>query len=144
MTVVIQMQQGKTKTRPPHGPPAAAEIDCYVGQRLRQRRILLGWTQKQIAARIGVTYQQAYKYEKGMDRIAAGRLYNIAQVLGVGLDYFFEGYAGPGKPPPEPGQKAFLNVSSAYLKLTPKHRKAVDRFIHDLAGESHPQDDEVL
>jgi transcriptional regulator with XRE-family HTH domain len=142
MTVVIQMPQGKAS--PHHSPSRAADIDRHVGQRLRQQRILLGWTQKQMADRIGVTYQQAHKYERGINRIAAGRLWQTAQVLGVEVGYFFEGYAGPGKAPPGPARKAFLNVSSAYLKLTPKHRKVVDRFIHDLVGESPPQDDEVL
>jgi transcriptional regulator with XRE-family HTH domain len=51
---------------------------------------MLGLTQPQLAELIGVTYQQAHKYEKGVNRVAAGRLYNIARVLGVELNYFFE------------------------------------------------------
>jgi transcriptional regulator with XRE-family HTH domain len=58
---------------------------------MRERRIMLGLTQQQMAERIGVTYQQAHKYEKGINRIASGRLYNIAQALGVDVGYFFEG-----------------------------------------------------
>ena len=52
----------------------AQDIDRYVGMRMRERRIMLGLTQQQMAELIGVTYQQAHKYEKGINRIAAGRL----------------------------------------------------------------------
>ena len=54
---------------------------------------MLGLTQQQMAELIGVTYQQAHKYEKGINRVAAGRLYHIAQALGVDVSYFFEGWA---------------------------------------------------
>jgi transcriptional regulator with XRE-family HTH domain len=57
---------------------------------MRERRIMLGLTQQQMAELIGVTYQQAHKYEKGINRVAAGRLYSIAQTLGVEVGYFYE------------------------------------------------------
>ena len=59
------------------------DIDHYVGARVRERRIMLGFTQQQLADLIGVTYQQAHKYERGINRISAGRLFDIAQVLSV-------------------------------------------------------------
>ena len=71
--------------------PRAQDIDRHVGARLRQRRIMNGLTQQQMADLIGVTYQQAHKYETGLNRIAAGRLYVIAHVLGVDIGYFFDG-----------------------------------------------------
>ncbi|MGH1482012.1 MAG: helix-turn-helix domain-containing protein [Geminicoccales bacterium] len=71
------------------------EIDRYVSSRIRQRRIMLGITQQQMAELIGVTYQQAHKYERAVNRVSAGRLYQIALALGVGINYFFEG-AEPG------------------------------------------------
>ena len=61
-----------------------------VSLRIRQRRIMLGLTQQQMAELIGVTYQQAHKYETGINRISAGRLYQISQALGVEISYFFE------------------------------------------------------
>jgi DNA-binding XRE family transcriptional regulator len=67
------------------------DVDRHVGTRMRERRIMLGLTQQQMAELIGVTYQQAHKYEKGINRVASGRLYNIAQALGVDVGYFFEG-----------------------------------------------------
>jgi len=51
---------------------------------------MLGLTQQQMAELIGVTYQQAHKYETGINRISAGRLYQIAKALGVDISYFFE------------------------------------------------------
>lgn len=67
------------------------QIDIHVGNRIRERRILLGFTQQQMANLIGVTYQQAHKYERGINRISAGRLYNIATALNVPINYFFDG-----------------------------------------------------
>ena len=55
------------------------DIDRHVGARMRERRIMLGLTQQQMAELIGVTYKQAHKYEKGINRVAAGRLYSVAQ-----------------------------------------------------------------
>src|SRR4051794_31223821 len=57
------------------------DIDRHVGARVRERRIMMGLTQQQLADLIGVTYQQAHKYERGINRVSAGRLYEIAQVL---------------------------------------------------------------
>src|SRR5665213_1944577 len=54
------------------------DIDHHVGARVRERRIMLGFTQQQLADLIGVTYQQAHKYERGINRISAGRLFEIA------------------------------------------------------------------
>ena len=52
---------------------------------------MLGLTQQQLADLIGVTYQQAHKYERGINRVSAGRLFEIAHVLNVAVNYFFEG-----------------------------------------------------
>ena len=65
-------------------------IERRVGQRIGERRTMLGLTQQQLAELIGVTYQQAHKYERGINRISAGRLFQIARVLGVEMNYFFD------------------------------------------------------
>ena len=65
-------------TKPRRGRSTAA-IDDHVGARIRERRIMLGLTQQQLAEMIGVTYQQAHKYERGINRVSAGRLYEIAR-----------------------------------------------------------------
>lgn len=64
-------------------------MDIHVGGRISARRRLLQLSQKEMAEALGVTFQQVQKYEKGVNRIGAGRLFNIAQLLGVDVDYFF-------------------------------------------------------
>lgn len=65
-------------------------VDVHVGSRLRLRRTLLGLSQEQLAAAVGVTFQQIQKYERGSNRVSASRLYDIARVMGVAIQYFFE------------------------------------------------------
>ncbi len=66
-------------------------VDSQVGNRVRVRRMLLGMSQERLGELLGLTFQQVQKYEKGTNRIGAGRLYQIAQILGVPIDYFYEG-----------------------------------------------------
>ena len=66
-------------------------IDVYIGQRIRVRRQLLGLSQEALAKKIGLTFQQVPKYERGMTRIGASRLWDMMQVLGVDANYFFSG-----------------------------------------------------
>jgi len=66
-------------------------IDVFVGRRLRGRRRLLGLTQTQVANAAGVRFQQIQKYESGLNRIPAGRLWALSNALGVTVTYFFEG-----------------------------------------------------
>ncbi|WP_290736951.1 helix-turn-helix transcriptional regulator [Amaricoccus sp.] len=65
----------------------------HVGQRLRDRREALGISQGRLGRHLGLTFSQVQKYEKGSNRIGAGRLYQIAEHLGVPPGYFFEGLA---------------------------------------------------
>lgn len=66
-------------------------VDIYVGNRLRQRRMLMGLSQKQMAANLGVTFQQVQKYENGVNRISASRLWDISKILKAPIEFFFEG-----------------------------------------------------
>ena len=65
-------------------------IDVHVGTQLKLRRISLGLTQERLADELGITFQQVQKYEKGLNRIGASRLWDLAQVLGVSVAYFYE------------------------------------------------------
>ncbi|MCQ8185911.1 helix-turn-helix domain-containing protein [Parvularcula maris] len=67
------------------------QVDLHVGQRLRQRRCLLGMTQQKLADAVGIKFQQIQKYESGANRISASRLWVIARSLEVPVSYFFEG-----------------------------------------------------
>lgn len=81
----------------------ADEVDAHVGRRLRRRRTALGITQDQLGKALGLTFQQIQKYEKGQNRIGAGRLYRIAEFLSVPVQYFFDELEGENEAPPSPG-----------------------------------------
>jgi len=66
-------------------------VDAHVGKRIRHRRWMVGMTQQQLADRVGIKFQQIQKYETGMNRVSASRLWDIAEVLGVAISFFFEG-----------------------------------------------------
>jgi transcriptional regulator with XRE-family HTH domain len=68
-----------------------SDIDVRLGQRLRASRLAIGMSQERLADLLGVTFQQVQKYEKGVNRIAASRLYDICQALDVPVGHFFEG-----------------------------------------------------
>src|SRR6201993_2349394 len=70
-------------------------IDVHVGQRVRQRRTLLGMSQEKLAEAIGLTFQQVQKYERGANRVGSSRLFDLSRVLDVAVSYFFEDMA-PG------------------------------------------------
>jgi transcriptional regulator with XRE-family HTH domain len=65
-------------------------IDSHVGARMRLRRTLLGVSQEQLAASLGLTFQQVQKYERGTNRISASRLFQLAHVLEVPITWFFD------------------------------------------------------
>ena len=65
-------------------------VDMHVGKRIRLRRTILGYSQQQLAMRLGLTFQQVQKYEKGYNRVGASRLWDISRVLRVPMDFFFE------------------------------------------------------
>ena len=117
----------KPTPNPGPGRSRAQDVDRHVGARMRERRIMLGLTQQQMAELIGVTYQQAHKYEKGINRIAAGRLYNIAQALGVDVGYFFEAiHGGEQSFKATPQQRMLLELARNFISIpTRKHQEAI-------------------
>lgn len=66
-------------------------IDAHVGGQVKLRRAVVGMTQTQLANQLGITFQQVQKYEKGMNRIGASRLYLIAEILNVSVQSLFDG-----------------------------------------------------
>lgn len=65
-------------------------IDVHVGNRMRQRRSLLGMSQTALGKAVGLTFQQVQKYERGANRMGASRLFEFAAVLDVPIAYFFD------------------------------------------------------
>jgi transcriptional regulator with XRE-family HTH domain len=115
----------------------ANPIDAQVGNRVRLRRMLIGMSQERLGELLGLTFQQVQKYEKGVNRIGAGRLFEVSRILGVGIDYFYEGvnsqlaggFADGASSPPvmefvSSGEG--LQLSLAFMKIKdPKLRKRV-------------------
>lgn len=64
-------------------------FDRHVGARIRERRLTQGLTQQQFASKLGITHQQQHKYERGLDRVSAGRLFVMALVLETPVTWFF-------------------------------------------------------
>ena len=81
------MPRGSGRKR---GSTAFNPIDVHVGERLRTRRTLLGLSQTTVADAMGLSFQQLQKYEKGTNRLSASRLYDLSQILGVDMAYFFD------------------------------------------------------
>ncbi|MFC0410723.1 helix-turn-helix domain-containing protein [Roseomonas elaeocarpi] len=69
-------------------------IDVHVGGRVRLRRTLLGMSQEKLGEALGLTFQQVQKYERGVNRIGASRLFDIARVLDVPIGFFFDDMPG--------------------------------------------------
>jgi transcriptional regulator with XRE-family HTH domain len=114
----------------------AEDIDRHVGARLRERRLLLGLTQQQLAALIGVTYQQTHKYETGTNRITAGRLSSIAQALGVQVGYFYDGLTStPEAIEATPQQRQMLELGRSFMALSSRrHQEAIHNLARSLAN----------
>ena len=115
----------------------AAAVDQHVGARILERRTMLGISQQQLAATIGVTYQQAHKYERGHNRISAGRLYEIAEALAVPVSYFFEGVEEDGAEAahePTHRQRLVLELAKNFSAIeNERHQEAVSQLARTLA-----------
>ncbi len=75
-------------------------VDVHVGKRIRHRRWMNGTTQQQLAEKVGIKFQQIQKYETGMNRVSASRLWDIAHALDVPVSFFFEGLGDGASPLP--------------------------------------------
>jgi transcriptional regulator with XRE-family HTH domain len=119
----------------------AIDVDRAVSMRIRQRRIMLGLTQQQMAELIGVTYQQAHKYETAINRISAGRLYQIAQALGVDVAYFYQDVVdaedGVRQAEMLPQQRMLLELARNFAAIgNRKHQDALCNLARALASEA--------
>ena len=126
----------------------ANPIDAQVGNRVRLRRMLIGMSQERLGELLGLTFQQVQKYEKGVNRIGAGRLFEVSRILGVNIDYFYEGvnnqlaggFADSASSPPvmefvSSGEG--LQLSLAFMKIKdPKLRKRVLELVKQLSDDT--------
>jgi transcriptional regulator with XRE-family HTH domain len=124
-------------------------IDKHVGSRVRMCRMMLGMSQEKLGNALGLTFQQVQKYEKGMNRIGAGRLHHISHVLQVPVAFLFEGAPRvPGQPEgigaaPSPNYVTEFLASSDGLALTkaftrikePTLRRSIVNLVEEIADD---------
>lgn len=130
----------------------ANPVDIVVGNRVRIRRMLIGMSQEKLGEMLGLTFQQVQKYEKGVNRIGAGRLFDVSRILGVPIDYFYdgvgaqnqqEGFAEDSAPPVMEfvSSGEGLQLSLAFMKIKDaKVRKRVLDLVKSLAEEEAEKD----
>jgi transcriptional regulator with XRE-family HTH domain len=124
-------------------------VDRHVGSRVRMRRMLIGMSQEKLGEALDLTFQQVQKYEKGTNRIGASRLHRIAAILGVPIDYFYEGarhaQGTPGGAAKSPSSALATDVlltnegvqlAKGFLAIKdPKVRRRIVDLITALGGE---------
>jgi transcriptional regulator with XRE-family HTH domain len=134
----------------------ADPIDAQVGNRVRLRRMLVGMSQEKLGELLGLTFQQVQKYEKGVNRIGAGRLFRVAHILNVEVPYFFQdvqdqlsnaqqGFAEESSAPPvmefvSSGEG--LQLSLAFMRIKDARvRKRILELVKSMAdaAEGEPQ-----
>jgi transcriptional regulator with XRE-family HTH domain len=125
-------------------------IDKHVGSRVRMRRVLIGMSQERLGDALGLTFQQVQKYEKGINRIGASRLQQISNILGMPIEFFFDG-APSGETRPVDGfnevsdtpyvadflaSNEGVQLNRAFLRIRdPKLRRRVVDLVTAIAGE---------
>jgi transcriptional regulator with XRE-family HTH domain len=127
----------------------ANPVDAHVGHRVRLRRMLIGMSQERLGELLGLTFQQVQKYEKGINRIGAGRLFEVAGILGVPISFFYEeadnrgtpsGFSESGEPPPVMEFLASgegLQLSLAFMRIKDlKVRRRILDLVRSLAAEN--------
>ncbi len=109
----------------------AHPMDIHVGQRIRQRRWLVGMTQQALASKVGIKFQQIQKYETGANRVSASRIWEISKVLDVPVTYFFDDFSegsdekndDHGLPSDALKSKEVVHLLRAYLNLPDNKRR---------------------
>ena len=127
-----------------HGP---RPVDVHVGHRVRMRRTLLGLSQTALGDALGLTFQQLQKYESGANRISAGRLYELGQILDVPVSHFFAemsadpGYARQSHEASKPVEmdpmlkRETLELVRAYYRIAdPETRKRFSELVRAISG----------
>mgnify|MGYP001408464231 CR=1 FL=1 len=127
----------------------ANTMDTHVGS-----RVLLGMSQEKLGEHLGLTFQQVQKYEKGINRIGASRLYELAQVLGVPVQFFYDDapaqaqaglalVSGFAETPSETyavdflGSREGLELNKAFARITdPRVRRSIVELVRSIAGDT--------
>ena len=152
-SVVDDTEKGRPEDeRPGAGTKRPNSMDSHVGSRVRLRRMMMGMSQEKLGEQMGLTFQQIQKYERGINRVSASRLYELARVLGVTVQFFFEEVqlgqeaatpAGFAEPQAESmiidflGSRDGLELNRAFVRIRdPRVRRSIVDLVRSLAGES--------
>jgi len=108
-------------------------VDREVGARIRQARLVKGWSQGKLGEAIGITFQQIQKYEKGMNRVGASRLQEIADHLDTTTTALFGG-AGGDEPPPLIDTLALRKLVMTIKAMTPRQQQALQKIAETLVA----------
>jgi transcriptional regulator with XRE-family HTH domain len=109
-----------------------------IGAQIREHRKMLGLSQRQLADLLGVTFQQIYKYERGINGISAGQLYELAQGSGTPIEYFFKGLE-TNERPLLPRQKLLVDVMISLGEIQDKEqRAAISHLVRSISRVSQP------
>lgn len=116
----------------------STRYDEHVGARLRIARMSCGISQGALGQKLALTFQQIQKYERGTNRISAGRLFEVSVILQVEIAYFFEGLHQPltSKPAIRPAGEASTLLDQALIIRNPRIRRQVLKLIRALATEA--------
>lgn len=119
-------------------------VDVHVGSRIRLRRMMQGMSQERLGEALGITFQQIQKYEKGINRVGASRLHQMADALAVPVSFFFEGMGGaePSAAGAAPMPAEFDTGDIAIIKKlrnVPPHTKAAIARIIDSVVDAYPK-----
>ncbi len=113
---------------------AIDQVDKQIGEKVKELRIAMGMSRHELAGKIGVTHQQAQKYENGTNRISVGRLSLIAEALGKPVSYFFEDMPGEAVKVPTHHQRMCIEVARNFMRIKkPLHQDAINVLVRILA-----------
>jgi transcriptional regulator with XRE-family HTH domain len=110
----------------------ANELDAHVGGRMRLRRTLLGLSQEKLAGALGITFQQVQKYERGINRVGASRLYDLSRILDVPVSFFFDGVASGKIVPKKRLAPKIMGVASPKASYVLEDEDGNDREVLEL------------
>jgi transcriptional regulator with XRE-family HTH domain len=124
-------------TDKPLGGKRISDFDRAIAQRLRMARTLIGMSQEHLAAGLGITFQQVQKYEKGSNRVSAGRLKEISKIVGRPVSWFYEEEEGEAFDPSVPVlDAADLRIARKVAKLPSDRRRAIESLIESVMPEN--------
>lgn len=107
-------------------------IDVHVGSRIRLRRTLLGMSQERLGESLGLTFQQVQKYERGVNRVGASRLFDLSRVLDVPISFFFDDMPDSlatnfgGLPARRPGSSGVTDMQDPFGDDTLSRRETLE------------------